>query len=153
MDMWYPKNDHKRAAKIDEYLDYHHTGKWFNNYFLGVRKCSYLVFNTLFAPAFNRVDPTFNPEKALKEVDFNLKYVDGILSKSNYIVGEFPSLADLSAFYEIEFLMLIDYDFGKWVNLSRWMKFMKGIKEVNTANEKFYAFSDKLKKLKQPKLW
>jgi glutathione S-transferase len=98
------------------------------------------------------VDPTFNPEKALKEVDFNLKYVDGILSKSNYIVGEFPSLADLSAFYEIEFLMLIDYDFGKWVNLSRWMKFMKGIKEVNTANEKFYAFSDKLKKLKQPKL-
>jgi hypothetical protein len=48
--------------------------------------------------------------------------------------------------------MLIDYDFGKWVNLSRWMKFMKGIKEVNTANEKFYAFSDKLKKLKQPKL-
>jgi hypothetical protein len=45
------------------------------------------------------VDPTFNPEKALKEVDFNLKYVDGILSKSNYIVGEFPSLADLSAFY------------------------------------------------------
>ena len=66
---------------------------------LGTRKCSYLVFNTLFAPAFNRVDPTFNPEKALKEVEFNLKYVDGILSKSNYIVGEFPSLADLSAFY------------------------------------------------------
>lgn len=25
--MWYPKNDNKRTAKIDEYLDYHHTGK------------------------------------------------------------------------------------------------------------------------------
>lgn len=25
-EMWYPKNDNQRTAKIDEYLDYHHTG-------------------------------------------------------------------------------------------------------------------------------
>ncbi len=62
--MWYPKQDNKRAAKIDEYLDYHHTGK--NILSIGIRKCSYLIFNTLFAKAFNREDPSFNPEKALK---------------------------------------------------------------------------------------
>lgn len=49
-------------------------------------------------------------------------------------MGEYPSIADLSAFYEIEFLMLLDYDFGKWKGLARWMKYMKGIKEVNVAN-------------------
>jgi hypothetical protein len=48
--------------------------------------------------------------------------------------------------------MLLNYDFKKWVNLSRWMKFMRGIKEVNVANEKFYLIADKLKKLAQPKL-
>lgn len=62
--MWYPKNDNKRAAKIDEYLDYHHTGRLI--FKKGVRKCSFLIFNTLFAKAFNRVDPSFNAEKALK---------------------------------------------------------------------------------------
>ncbi len=44
--------------------------------------------------------------------------------------------------------MLLDYNFEKWENLSRWMKYMKGIKEVNVANEKFYSFA---KKIKQPK--
>lgn len=28
---------------------------------IGTRKCAFLIFNTLFAPSFNRVDPTFNP--------------------------------------------------------------------------------------------
>lgn len=63
-------------------------------------------------------------------------------------MGEYPSIADLSAFYEIEFLMLLDYNFEKWVNISRWMKYMRGIKEVNTANEKFYSFAHKIKKVK-----
>jgi len=67
-------------------------------------------------------------------VEISLKYIDSILQKSSYIVGEYPSIADLSAFYEIEFLMLLDYDFGKWKGLARWMKYMKGIKEVNVAN-------------------
>jgi glutathione S-transferase len=87
-----------------------------------------LIFNSLFAKAFNRVDSLFNAEKALKEVEFNLKYLDSILANSSYIVGEYPSIGDLSAFYEIEFLILLDYNFEKWVNLSRWMRYMKGIK-------------------------
>lgn len=119
-------------AKIDEYLDYHHTGIW--NHKEGIRKCSYLIFNTLFAPVFNIKDPSFIPEKALKDVETNLKYLDGILASSNYIVGQDPSIADLSAFFEIEFLMLLDYDFEKWPNLNRWIKYMRGIKEVNQAN-------------------
>ena len=45
---WYPKNDLKRAAKIDEYLDYHHTG---------TRKCSNLIFWTVFAPVMGLPTP------------------------------------------------------------------------------------------------
>jgi hypothetical protein len=45
-------------------------------------------------------------------------------------------------------LILLDYNFEKWKNLSRWMKYMIGIKEVKQANEKFYTFADTLKKLK-----
>ena len=56
--MWYPKNDSKRAAKIDEYLDFHHGGE--KDYNIGTRKCSYYIFNSLFAKAFNMVDPAFN---------------------------------------------------------------------------------------------
>ena len=88
-------------------------------------------------------------------MEYNLKYIDNVLATSSYIVGEYPSIADLSAFYEIEFLMLLDYDFDKWPNLSRWMRNMKGIKEVNVANDKFYSFAIKLKQLNKttPKLW
>jgi glutathione S-transferase len=50
---------------------------------------------------FNIKDPSFIPEKALKDVETNLKYVDEILASSNYIVGQDPSIADLSAFFEI----------------------------------------------------
>jgi hypothetical protein len=41
-EQWYPRNDHKKTAKIDEYLDYHHTG---------TRRFSNLVYWTAFAPA------------------------------------------------------------------------------------------------------
>jgi glutathione S-transferase len=44
-------------------------------------------------------DPTFNEKQALKDVEFNLKIVDKMLSKSGYLIGEFPSIADLSAFF------------------------------------------------------
>ena len=37
---WYPIKDIARRAKIDEYMDFHHTN---------TRKCANLIFNSLFA--------------------------------------------------------------------------------------------------------
>lgn len=54
---WYPEKDLVERAKIDEYMDFHHTN---------TRRCAYLIFNSLFAKKIGRVDPTFNPESATK---------------------------------------------------------------------------------------
>ena len=53
-EQWYPRNDYKKAAKIDEYLDYHHTG---------TRKFSNLVFWSALAPNMGLPIPkSFNAE-------------------------------------------------------------------------------------------
>ena len=36
---WYPAENAKKRARIDEYLDFHHTN---------TRRCGLLIFNTLF---------------------------------------------------------------------------------------------------------
>lgn len=45
---WYPRTDIKKAAKIDEYLDYHHTG---------TRLFSTYVFRSVFEPFMNKTAP------------------------------------------------------------------------------------------------
>lgn len=37
---WYPQDNLIKRAKIDEYLDFHHTN---------TRKCAFLLFHTVFA--------------------------------------------------------------------------------------------------------
>ncbi len=78
---WYPSDkDLTRTAKIDEYLDFHH---------LNSRMCANLIFNTLFAKKIGVPDPSFNEEKAKKNVEHALSCVESVyLSKGDYIVGD-----------------------------------------------------------------
>lgn len=48
---WYHLKDLARQAKLNEFLDFHHSN---------TRKCSYLAFHLLFAPIVKFGDPTFN---------------------------------------------------------------------------------------------
>lgn len=61
---WYPRNDLPRQAKINEFLDFHHSN---------TRKCSYLAFHVLFAPLLGFGDPTFNEEFTVKVVKAALR--------------------------------------------------------------------------------
>lgn len=73
-EQWYPRNDLKKAAKIDEYLDYHHTG---------TRRFSNLVFWSLFGPAMNLPVPkVFDKDEANREVVKALKMLNNIFLKS-----------------------------------------------------------------------
>lgn len=54
---WYPQSCMVKRAKIDEYLDFHHTN---------TRKCANLIFNSLFAKTIGIQDPQFNAERATK---------------------------------------------------------------------------------------
>ena len=39
------------------------------------------------------------------------------IGNSKYITGSNPTIADLSAYYEIQFLHLLKFDFSKWPRL------------------------------------
>lgn len=57
LEKWYPVHDLVKRAKIDEYLDFHHTN---------TRKCAMLIFNTLFAPNLGIDNSKFDKEQAKK---------------------------------------------------------------------------------------
>lgn len=54
-----------------------------------------------------------------------------------YIVGDEMSIADLSAYYEITFLSLVNYKFEKWGKINRWIKTMEETAEINDVNKVF----------------
>lgn len=57
---WYPAHCYVARAKIDEYLDFHHTN---------TRKCSFYIFNSLFAKNIGiPTDPQFVQDEAKKQV-------------------------------------------------------------------------------------
>jgi glutathione S-transferase len=61
---WYPKDDLVKQAKINEFLDFHHNA---------TRKCSYLYFHVVIAPALKFGDPTFNKDYTYKVVKSALR--------------------------------------------------------------------------------
>jgi len=130
---WYPHVDLKRAAKIDEYLDLHHTV---------TRKIANLIFFTLFAPALGVKDPNFSSERAKKDATFALKIVENnYLSKSKYMIGDEISVADLSAYCEIEeYFMFLGQSSTPWPNVTRWMKLMGEIPQVKEYDDKLKKF-------------
>ena len=89
---WYPAKCHVTRARIDEYLDFHHTN---------TRKCSFYIFNSLFAKNMGiPTDPQYVEEEARKNVERSLKAISNhYLANSDYIAGSKPTLADLSAYY------------------------------------------------------
>ena len=58
LNKWYPTNDLVKRAKIDEYMDFHHTN---------TRKCANLIFCSIFAKNMGLTIPNFNEELASKE--------------------------------------------------------------------------------------
>lgn len=139
-EQWYPCKDLARQAQVNQYLDFHH---------LNTRKCSHLIFHTLFAPKLGFEDPSYHSESTIKLVKASLKAMEQVYLKDwKYIMGDRSSIADLSAFYEIEFLVLLDFNFGNYPLLSEWMERMRAIKEVLQANNRFYKIKDSLKAFK-----
>lgn len=64
---WYPAKDFVKRAKIDEYLDFHHTN---------TRKCSLFIFNSVIAKNIGiPTDPQFVAEEAKKNVHRTLKLI------------------------------------------------------------------------------
>ena len=61
-------------------------------------------------------------------------------------MGNTPTIADLSAYYEIQFLMLIGEKYEKWPRIRKWMEKMGEIDEVVAANGVFLKIINKRNK-------
>jgi glutathione S-transferase len=118
-EQWYPHSDVAKQAKINEFMDFHHTN---------TRKCSYLVFHLVVAPLMKVVDPSFHEESVRKTVQ-----------------GALPNIGDLLAFHDITFLELIDYDISPFAKIQKWVARMREFPYIKTANEKFEATKAYLK--------
>jgi glutathione S-transferase len=138
---WYPREDLAKQAKINEFLDFHHSS---------TRKCSYLCFHLLFAPILKTGDPTFNEAYTEKVVKAALRNFQAIyLKDTKFIGGEKPSIGDLIAFYDITMLELLDFDYSPYPKIIAWVAEMRKIDGVQKADEKFLENKQRIKKLRQ----
>ena len=107
-DHWYPHTgDLKKRARVDEYLDKHHT--WLRSGSGGV------VFKSMFAPVM--LGRTFTDEE-LKEPKQLLKKaindMEARLTKMKYLGGDEISIADLSAAHELDQTRFVALDLSPW---------------------------------------
>jgi len=137
----YP-NDPTKSAKIEEYLDWHHTN---------TRKTAFYILS-IRAP---NVDIISLYKKDKLETDF----IDSLLTINHYFLKDDKfiggmddmSIADLSAYFELLQLLLIDFDFSPYPRICTWMKKMMNVKEVEEANKEFMAMLPKILKKKEIK--
>jgi len=113
-DHWYPE-DLKARARVDEYLDWQHTGirKAGVNYFVS------LILTPLMtqAPA-NKTEVAENLEKFYKSLDVMDKT---FLCDKKFLAGEQISIADLVAMSEIMQVAVANVDvFAKNPNMKAW---------------------------------
>ena len=69
-------------------------------------------------------------QESFTSISKSLDFIESKWLKQGYLVGDQISIADLSLCCELATLKQIDYDYSKWVNLSRWMKMMHEVPEV-----------------------
>ncbi|KYR02303.1 hypothetical protein DLAC_01135 [Tieghemostelium lacteum] len=134
----YSSNDIFQRAKIDEYLDWHHTGLryTFHHYF----------HEAYLHPKFNEpIDfPLF--DKTSNDIPKVLNQFQSLFLKNGqnqFVAGtNSVTLADFSAFCEISQLKLLKFDYTKYQHIHEWMQRMEKL----TGYEDVFKFVIKLSK-------
>ena len=132
---WYPTNPKQRAL-VDWYLDWHH----FN-----VRPITYYLRAILAEK--KGLPPGYDKEKEKEIFTAALERIETQLLETNqYLVSkDKPTIADLSAIFEICQLEAIGVDASKYKKISEWMDRMFKIEGVAKANEEFKKFVESQK--------
>ena len=126
-DHWYPK-DLKQRARVDEYLDWHHTHLRSGVHLYLMKKILYPIFGKEVS------------EKELKNLEkilhLSLKQMEDRLTKHKYLCGDEISIADISAFCEVMDTKLSpDIDISKYNHVVAWMNRMLLIPAVKKVHE------------------
>eukprot|EP00239_Pterosperma_sp_CCMP1384_P006672 CAMPEP_0197848316 /NCGR_PEP_ID=MMETSP1438-20131217/8258_1 /TAXON_ID=1461541 /ORGANISM="Pterosperma sp., Strain CCMP1384" /LENGTH=204 /DNA_ID=CAMNT_0043460489 /DNA_START=146 /DNA_END=760 /DNA_ORIENTATION=+ len=111
----YP-TDLQRRAKVDHYLNWHHTN---------TRNISMTLFVEVFRPDLITYK---DKDAAIQKLKPVLAIIEGWLTEHKYITGSQLTIADLSAYAEIgqltsSFLTLADY--SAYPNLCKWISHMQ----------------------------
>ena len=142
-DLW--PTDLKRRAEVSQYLHFHH------------RNTREIVINwsrTLWPSVFEVEDPdedwirrnTFPGLENNAEVVANaLKIIDSMLARSTFIVGDRPTLADISAYEELgqnqsRYANCTDY--SPFVHIRRWLDQMAQLPAHDEAHEIWHLIGD-----------
>ncbi len=144
---WYPRDNLKRRAMIDQWLDWHHTNTRYS--------MSSYVFGQLFLKNMQKAGMKSKNEKAQDTtplISKILTFLDNIFSKRKFIVDDEISIADLIIACEINQLIMTEYNLSNFKNVVIYLNRINSIEEVKMVNEVFEGIMGKLKmKLNKPK--
>ena len=94
-DNWYPSSDLRLRAKVDEYLDLHHSSLR-----AGMTP---LVYKGMFAPIMEgRTYEDHELEVYKERLRLSLNDLETRVTKHRYLVGDSISIADVSAAHELD---------------------------------------------------
>jgi len=83
--------------------------------------------------------------EASEQLTKALDTFDGYLQGKTYLVGSSPTLADFACLSTVTFLELMDYDFSKWSNVTKWIAKCKELPYFEEANKGLYEMKEALK--------
>jgi len=109
----YPENAMQRA-KVDQWMDFFscHLGRWF----------TVLYYETVIKSQFNLGDADAAAiEEANKYANTQLKIIDSLLQKSDWLANDALSVADLFAFAYIEQHRAVDFSMHAYPNVVAWI--------------------------------
>ena len=132
-DHWYPQ-DAKKRAKVDEYLDWHHS-----NLRQGVGAH---VFKKCFAPLMGLKFPESEFEILDMMWERSLRHLNSMLVDNKYLWGDEITIADLSAYCELTQIGFIEKDYSQYTNIKHWEKQMFDIPEVAEVTEPVFKFTE-----------
>ena len=142
---WYPK-DMKKAAIVDEYLDWHQAN---------TRRITFFMLSMMASLFPKGHFVYYDSDEERKGFMFSLKMIEKYwLNNKKFIAGDDISIADLTAYCELIGLKMINFDFSAYPNIKKWMENLDKFPELAQANEGFYKILDDMKKNKSmmPKL-
>ena len=141
-DHWYP-SDIRARAMCDSYLDFHHS------------------FTRRTSAIFRLSLPAVFPAEKGRDIPTELAVLTRVLDlietyflkdKNFLILEDKPTIADLSAYCELQQLYVVDYDYSSHKKVQQWMKSMSELEEVKKASQTFFKVATMLKTKFKPKL-